>query len=236
MQVRLLLLVWVAGPWPAGCERKRAVCSIQHPCERGGWPLPVAQPPRVPGLGVAPWRRRRPMDPAAGRAPSGTGGVLRRVVWRAPAGGRGRSSRIRRRLPGGRQASVTLPLSMGVPWSCVPSVAARRFDLLEGLDVDVGDDPQTFSIGRVDQGFGKRVEAVTPVLLQPDEFGHGVAPALRARASVTGLSGVDGGMPALRRSRYRRCFSAGVRAMMDLPVMPCCRGAVACCACVGIRP
>ena len=50
MQVRLLLLVWVAGPWPAGCERKRAVLSIQHTSERGGWPFPEARPPRVPGV------------------------------------------------------------------------------------------------------------------------------------------------------------------------------------------
>ena len=37
-----------------------------------------------------------------------------------------------------RHGNVTM--INGLQVSCVPSVAARRFDLLEGLDVDVGDD------------------------------------------------------------------------------------------------
>ena len=75
---------------------------------------------------------------------------------------------------------------MGWQGSCVTSVATRRLDLLEGLDVGIGDDLQTLSIGSVAEGVGERVETITIVILQRPQFGHGVAPALRARAPVTG--------------------------------------------------
>ena len=81
---------------------------------------------------------------------------------------------------------------MGFQVSCVPPVAARRFDLLESLDVGLDDDLQTFSVSRVAQGVGETVETVSIMLLQRTELGHRIAPALRTGTTVAGLSVVDG--------------------------------------------
>ena len=75
---------------------------------------------------------------------------------------------------------------MGLSGSCVPSVAARRFDLLEGLDVGLDDGLQAFCVGRVAEGVRELVETVTIMLLQRTQFGHRVVPALWARAPVAG--------------------------------------------------
>ena len=59
--------------------------------------------------------------------------------------------------------------------------------------MSVSDDGlQAFSVGRVAKRVGVLVETVTIMLLQRTQFGHRVVPALRARAPIAGLSGVDG--------------------------------------------
>ena len=105
---------------------------------------------------------------------------------------------------------------MGFRVSCVPSVAARWFGLLEGLDVGLDDDLQAFSVGRVAEGVREPVETVSIMLLQGAEFGHSVAPALGAGAPVTGLSGVNGRIAGLEPLPVTALFLSRSEAMRGL--------------------
>ena len=78
---------------------------------------------------------------------------------------------------------------MGLSGSCVPPVAARRFDLLEGFDVGLDDGLQAFCVGRVAEGVGELVETVTIMLLQRTQFGRRVVPGVVGASAGHGVSG-----------------------------------------------
>jgi hypothetical protein len=66
----------------------------------------------------------------------------------------------------------------------IAAIATRRIDGRQGVEVQICDGLQRLSGWRGAKAFGKRVEPGNVFGLQGDQFADGIAPALRAAASI----------------------------------------------------
>jgi len=105
--------------------------------------------------------------------------------------------------------------SRPTPSALIASEAARRLDCGDLVEIEIKDGLQGVAGGAIAGGFGKRFEPVAVLVLQRDELGDGVMPALWPAAAIGWPTIANDGCGWVAAAIARLTLGAGERLLAE---------------------